>query len=286
MKKSLLSFLFFAISTIAFSQIIITSTVTNVSCFGGSNGSATVSATGGTGAYTYTWIPTAINSPIITGIAAGQYTVIVMDATMATNSLVVTISQPPQFNIIANSNNACFGSCTGSAFLSAFGGTPPYTYAWSNGSTVPQVTNLCAGLYNVQAIDMNGCIVSTTAAIIQSPQINVSVSHTNTTCFTSCNGSANLNLTGGTGPFYYQWLPSGVNTTSVTNLCAGNQTVSVQDASGCSVTHTFFIVTTGTISNLSASITPINETCALMLIAEKINAINKSNFVFIICFLF
>lgn len=261
MKKYLLSFLFFAISAIALSQIIITSTITNVSCFGGSNGSANISATGGTGAYTYTWIPTAINSPIITGIAAGQYTVIVMDATMATNSLVVTISQPPQFNIIANSNNACFGSCTGSAFLSAFGGTPPYTYAWSNGSTMPQVTNLCAGLYNVQAIDMNGCLVSTTAAIIQSPQINVSVSQTNTTCFTSCNGSANLNLTGGTAPFYYQWLPSGVNTTSVTNLCAGNQTVSVQDASGCIVTHTFFIVTTGTISNLSASITPINETC-------------------------
>ena len=261
MKKSLLSFLFIVISTIAFSQITLTSTVTNVSCFGGSNGSATVSATGGTGAYTYTWIPTAINSPNLNLVSAGQYTVIVMDATMATNSLVVNISQPPQLNIIANTNNACFGSCTGSAYLSAFGGTPAYSYIWSNGSNTPQVTNLCAGVYTVQVVDMNGCLASNTAAIIQSPQINVSVSQTNTTCYTSCNGSAIASLTGGTGPFYYQWLPSGVNTTSVTNLCAGNQTVTVQDASGCSVTHTFFIVTTGTISNLSASITPINETC-------------------------
>ncbi len=261
MKKSLLSFLFFAISTIAFSQIIITSTVTNVSCFGGSNGSATVSATGGTGAYTYTWIPTAINSPIITGIAAGQYTIIVMDATMATNSLVITISQPPQLNIIANSNNSCFGSCTGTAFLSAFGGTAPYSYAWSSGSNLPQVTNLCAGIYTVQVVDMNGCIASNTAAVIQSPQLTISVSQTNTTCYASCNGSANLNLTGGTSPFYYQWLPIGATTASVSNLCAGNQSVTVQDASGCSVSYTFNILTTGTISNLSASITPINETC-------------------------
>jgi len=261
MKKSLLSFLFFAISTIAFSQIIITSTITNVSCFGGSNGSVAVSATGGTGAYTYTWTPTNTNSPNLNLVSAGQYTVIVMDATMATNSLVVTISQPNQLNIIANSNNACFGSCTGSAFLSAFGGTPPYSYAWSNGSTIPQVTNLCAGIYTVQVVDMNGCLASNTAAVIQSPQLNISVSQTNTTCFTSCNGSANLNLTGGTAPFYYQWLPSGANITSVTNLCAGNQSVIVQDASGCAVSYTFNIVTTGTISNLSASITPINETC-------------------------
>lgn len=261
MKKYLLSFLFFAISTIAFSQITLTSTVTNVSCFGGSNGSATVSATGGTGAYTYTWIPTAINSPNLNLVSAGQYTVIVMDATMATNSLVVNISQPPQLNIIANTNNACFGSCTGSAYLSAFGGTPAYSYLWSNGSNTPQVTNLCAGVYTVQVVDMNGCLASNTAAIIQSPQINVSVSQTNTTCYTSCNGSAIASLTGGTSPFTYQWLPSNNTTNSISNVCVGNNSLTVQDANGCAVIYTFNIVATGTISNLSASITPINETC-------------------------
>ena len=136
--KKLLSLAFILLYSIAFSQITITSTVSNVSCFGLSNGSATISVTGGTGPYTYTWLPTNTGSPnVLTNVSAGNYTVIVMDAMSNTNTQIINIYQPSQLNLIAGSNNACFG-CNGAAYLSAFGGTPAYSYTWSNGSTMPR----------------------------------------------------------------------------------------------------------------------------------------------------
>ena len=266
MKKKLLSFLCFTISFVAFSQITITSTISNVSCFGGSNGSATVSATGGTGAYTYTWSPTNTNTNIITGIAAGQYTITVMDAIANTNSLVITIGQPSQLNIIAGSNNTCGTFCSGSAYLSAFGGTPAYSYMWSNGSNMPQITNICAGIYTVQVIDMNGCVASTTTSIIQSPQLNTNLTFTNAVCYNNCNGAASSNITGGTAPYTYQWLQTAapsLTTANISNLCPGNYTLVVYDAAGCLETNTFNINSIGTIPNASATITPYNETCYL-----------------------
>ncbi len=266
MKKHLLSLLFIAISVVAFSQITLTSTVTNVSCFGGSNGSATVSATGGTGAYTYTWIPSAINSPIVTGLAAGVYTVTVMDASSGTATATVNITQPTQLNLIAGSNNACGGSCSGSTYLTAFGGTPAYMYQWSNGAMMPQVTNMCVGVYSVQVTDMNGCVAFATATVNQSPALNTNLSFTSAVCFNNCNGAATTSITGGTGPFTYQWLQTAapsLTTANISNLCPGNYTLAVYDAAGCMTTNTFVLGSTGTIPNASATVTPYNETCYL-----------------------
>ena len=253
-------------SFVAFSQITITSTVTNVSCFGLSNGSATISVAGGTGAYTYTWLPGNLSATTLTGVAAGQYTVIVEDAVANTNSLVITIGQPSQLNIIAGSNNTCGAFCSGSAYLSAFGGTPVYTYIWSNGSNVPQVTNMCAGIYTVQVIDMNGCIASTTASILQSPSLNTNLTFTNAVCYNNCNGAASSNITGGTGPYMYQWLQTAapsLTTANISNLCPGNYTLVAYDAAGCVETNTFILGAIGTIPNASATVTPYNETCYL-----------------------
>ena len=244
----------------AFSQISLTINKQNATCFGTCNGSASVTIVGGTAPYTTVWSNGSVG-PIANNLCSGVYTATVTDAASLTTNASVSILQPSQLNIIASTNNACYGLCSGSAYLSAFGGTPAYSYTWSNGSMTAQQMNLCAGIYTVAVTDAMGCIASTTAAIVQSLQMSISVSQTNTSCYTSCNGAANLNLTGGNAPFYYQWLPSGANTTSVTNLCAGNQTLTVQDASGCVDTQTFNIVSTGTISNLSATLTPISETC-------------------------
>ncbi len=260
MKKHLLSFLFIAISVVAFSQISLTINKQNATCFGMCNGSASLTITGGTAPYTAVWSNGSVGTTI-NNLCSGVYSATVTDATSLTVTSSVNILQPSQLNIIAGTNNACYGLCTGSAYLSAFGGTPAYTYTWSNGSMTAQQMNLCAGIYTVAVTDAMGCIASATAAIVQSPQMNISVSQTNTTCYTSCNGAATLNLTGGNAPFTYQWLPSFANTYSVSNLCTGNQSVTVQDASGCSLSYTFNIVPTGTISNLSATLTPVNETC-------------------------
>ncbi len=263
MKKYLFTFLLAAISVIAFSQITITSTVTNVSCFGGSNGSATVSASGGAGGYTYTWTPTNTNSNIITGIAAGQYTVTIMDASMGTNSLIVNIGQPTQLNLNISKSNSCNGSCSGGANMNVFGGTPAYTYSWSNGANTPQITNLCAGNYTATVIDMNGCIRTNTVNITQTPSLSISITHTNSVCSNTCNGTASTTVNGGTAPYNFQWYPSNMTTTSIYSLCAGVYTVNVTDINGCYQSATTTITSTGTIPNFSASLTSYPETCFL-----------------------
>ncbi len=263
MKKALFSFLFIVISFIACSQITLTSTVTNVTCYGLSNGSTTVSATGGAGGYTYTWTPTNSNSNILTGINSGQYTVTVMDASMSTASLVVTIGQPTPLNVNISKNNSCNGSCSGGANMNVFGGTPAYTYSWSNGATTPQVTNLCAGNYTATVVDMNGCMLTNIINITQTPSLNISITHTNSVCSNTCNGTASATVNGGSAPYNFQWYPSNMTTTSIYSLCAGVYTVNVTDINGCYQSATTTITSTGTIPNFSASITSYPETCFL-----------------------
>ncbi|MBC7383040.1 MAG: T9SS type A sorting domain-containing protein [Bacteroidia bacterium] len=264
MKKIILSVLMLLMHSYAFSQITLTSTISNVSCFGGSNGSGTVTATGGTGPYTYTWTPTNTNSSIITGVAAGTYTVNVEDAVANTSSLVVNISQPTQINVQTNTYAACYGSCSGYSQVFAFGGAMPYTYLWSNGVTSDQNGNLCVGIYSVQVTSANGCTGTTTINIIQPPTLSVTANKTNATCNITCDGSASANITGGIGPFSYYWLPSGATTSSISNLCCGNYSLVVNDnGSQCSESIMFNIVASGNNAIPNTTITSIvnNETC-------------------------
>jgi uncharacterized repeat protein (TIGR01451 family) len=272
MKKHLLSLLFIAISFVAFSQITTTSTVTNVSCFGGSNGSATITVSGGTGAYTYTWLPTNTGSSnILTNVPAGNYTVIVEDAIANTNSLVISIGQPSQLNAIAVVQNSAACWCNGSATVTVTGGNPPYAYAWNSpfSGNMPQVTNLCPGVTQVSVTDANGCLVTQTVAIPLPPIPTIAISATNTSCQTNCNGSASATVTGGTGGYTYQWIGPGIASGSTSSnpigMCVGFYTLAVTDAIGC---QTATMVNVGvslsnSLPNATVTNTSYNETCHL-----------------------
>ena len=99
MKKllSLITLLFFG--SLAFSQIIITSTVTNVSCFGGADGAIALSSSGGTAPYTYSWTPTLPSSPNVSNLSAGTYLINVVDANGCRNSDTVTVFVYPEIKI-------------------------------------------------------------------------------------------------------------------------------------------------------------------------------------------
>jgi len=228
MKKILLSTLFIWSCSMAFSQITLTSNVNNVSCYGASDGSATITATGGTAPYTYTWQPNFANTPTVNGIAAGQYTVFVTDAMANTNTRTVTISQPQMLNIVmSQTNTTCNGSCDGAIDLLVTGGTPPYTYLWSIASITPNQTALCASDYSVSITDSNWCTSNSTATITSGVSPTISVNSG-----TICSGSSGITLNAN-GATSFTWSPIlSLNTSMGASVIATPSTTIVYTVSG------------------------------------------------------
>ncbi len=123
----------------------------------------------------------------------------------------------------------CSGQCNGTAVVTPSGGTSPYTYLWSNGSTNDTITGLCAGTYSVTVTDALSNTTTATVTITQPTLLTLSTSGVvNATCFGSCNGGVTLTANGGTPSYSYSPTPN--------NLCAGSYTFTVTDANGCTTT--------------------------------------------------
>jgi hypothetical protein len=207
---------------------------TNVTgCFGGTNGSATVTATGGSGTLIYSWSTNPVQTtPTATNLPAGIYTVTVTDASNCFAKSDITITQPTQLAVATTPINA--SSCTasdGSITTNVSGGTSPYTYAWSNSKTTSSITGLPTGTYSLTVTDANNCKQSTTATVsCGSANLTVAVNGTNVTCFGGNDGAATA-VTTGTPPYTYAWSTSPVQTTAkAVGLIAGTYTVTVKDA--------------------------------------------------------
>lgn len=235
--------------------ITLTPTSTNVVCSGSCTGAASITASGGTGAFSYTWVapgPSTIpgSTPGKTGLCAfpTNYTVSVRDANNCSNPpVLISITQPPTLTLsIATRSVSCFGLSDGSATVTASGGNmAPYTYSWSpivSSSSV--VTGLGPGSYSVQVRDAANCPVNGTVAIAQpSSGLSVVITQTNLTCHQGnaplCDGRIHLTPTGGI-PAYSYTLAGPISTITTSppynNLCTGAYTVQARDASGCAVT--------------------------------------------------
>lgn len=222
-------------------------------CTGQCSGTATVVLGGGTPPYSVVWNdPNSQTTFTATGLCPGQYNVTVTDG----NGCQATPSQPAIVNdfpypftgtTTIQGAVLCHGWYGGSAVLNMTGGTPPYTYFWSDGQTTAAVTDLPGGINTVTATDSRGCTFVTTVNIPQPPPIQATFTITNATCGL-CNGSATVNPTGGHGTYTYRWLTSPVrNTQTVTGLCAGIYLVVVEDATvwGCNDTFTVAISENG-----------------------------------------
>jgi hypothetical protein len=119
------------------------------------------------------------------------------------------------------------------------GGTAPYTYSWSPaGGTGATSTNLPAGTYTVTVIDANGCISSDDITINEPTPIAAQATPTDALCNGSNSGSASVNAAGGTSPYTYSWSGGGGTGATANNLAAGNYTVTLTDANGCTTTAT------------------------------------------------
>ena len=159
MKKFLSIIAFLAISGVVFGQLTLSLSSTNVTCNGSCNGTATANVSGGTPPMWYIWDNDSIFSQTATGLCAGTHTIIVTDAASNTATGTVTINQPTALNvsITGTQNPTTNGGSDGFVTISVSGGTPGYTYLWSNNQTTNTATNLSAGIYTVTVSDANNC---------------------------------------------------------------------------------------------------------------------------------
>src|SRR6185312_742055 len=208
------------------------SAVSGTSCHGGSNGVAAVSINGGTSPFAYSWTGGA-TTDTARGLSAGVYTVTVTDSCGGTATSKTTINQPNAVSVATGivDNVNCNGGSTGVADATPSGGTSPYTYAWTNGSTTATASGLSAGIYTVTVTDSCGGSASATANVTQPAVLSASTSLVNVTCNGGSDGKASAVLTGGTTPFTYTWSNS-ATTDTASGLSAGSYSVTVQDACG------------------------------------------------------
>lgn len=230
---------------------------TNVTCFGGNNGSATATAVG-TGPFDYSWvnssntvIQTALaqNGPnTVNNLTAGTYTVTVTDQNNGcVTTGTVTITQAPQLVLQVASTSAACNQANGTGTVTPQGGTGPYDFVWTDGNNVviQTATNLpgantasglLPGTYNVLVTDANNCLANISVIVTGVPgNLNSAMSSTPETCAGSCDGTATCTLNGGQSPYAYQWDANSNNqvTQTATNLCAGIYTVNYSDTNGC-----------------------------------------------------
>ncbi len=240
------------------SSITITSTVTPANC-GLSNGSATITPSGGTPAYSYTW-SAGSNTTVQTSIGAGTYTINVKDANNCTYTVAATVPNltGPSISITSFTNVSCFGGNNGGATSAGTGGTGALTYLWNTGQNTPTATNFLNGVHTVTVTDASGCVASTSVSITQPVALSVSITPVNPKCFGATNGYGAGSAFGGTPTYSYSWSGTGGTNPTSNPVGAGNYALNVSDAHGCVATASMALVNPPA---MSASITSTNITC-------------------------
>lgn len=212
--------------------ITITPTITSASCSGQSDGAISIIVGGGNSStYSYLWNDGNTSSSR-TSLKSATYSVIVMDSLGCNAKATFNVPNQKQLTI---SGTTQLPSCTqsnGSISVSVSGGSEPYTFIWSNGSTSSTVSNLSAGTYSVTATDAEGCYTSATYFLRENNTLRLSYSVTPTSCLDDASGAINITVTGGVQPYSYTWS-NGSTTEDIGNLTSGYYTVTVKDSAGC-----------------------------------------------------
>ncbi len=237
-----------------------TSNNTPVSCNGGTNGAATALPVGGGGPFSYLWSNGATTASV-SNFAAGAYSCTITDAFGCAAVANTTIQQPNQLLATATSTATTCGQNNGGVTLAVSGGTPNYTYAWSNGATTATLSNVASGSYTVTITDTRGCTRTASATVATSTAVSANATSTASASCGQSNGAATVAATGGVGNFTYLWS-NGATTQNLSGVAAGAYTVTV--TSGSPNCTTIASVTIPSIGNVNATVSQVvNTSCGL-----------------------
>ncbi len=240
-------------------SITSTATTAGTSCNGASDGSVTITATSGTGPYTYAIDGGTFGSTnVFTGLPSGAHTISIRDASGCTGTKNVTISAGAGLSIsLTSTPTFCPGTSTGTIIVTHNNGTPPFTYTVGGnpaGSTNP-IPGMSSGIKAVSVKDANGCTGTGNVAISNGSGITGTATAAPAGC-SSGGGSITLNATTGTAPYTYALDGGTFQSSNVfTGVAAGNHTGIIKDANGCSVTLTANVGAGSTITG-TATATP------------------------------
>ncbi len=219
------------------------------------NGEATVSPSGGSGAYSYFW-SSGGNTNTETGLSTGNVSVTIQDVNFCTATASVSIGVSPGPSLSTSVTHATCATSNGIGTAIIIGGNSPYVYTWSNGSNNQNATGLGAGSYGVTVVDGASCTVTSSANITISPNIVLSATFNNATCDIN-NGNASVSVVGGTQPYIYSWS-NGANVSATNGLSANGYSVTVTDVNNCTGIETGIVAMEGS-PTLSKSVW--DETC-------------------------
>jgi gliding motility-associated-like protein len=217
--------------------------LTDLLCYGDSNGIAMVEVMGGLEPYQFTWNTTPVQTgSIAINLKAGNYMVLVTDSLNDSLYIPVTITSPNALSATATTQEpSCQGKFDGSILVTVSGGTSPYTYFWNSGSIFNPLTSISAGNYSVTITDTNGCKLNKNFSLTEPAAMTLILdSIENAVCKTTKDGSINLTLIGGTAPYNYFWN-TGETTLSIVNKMQGEYSIVVSDQNNCTISNKYTI---------------------------------------------
>ena len=231
--------------------------VTDVTCFGESDGAAAVTIINAQEPFTYRWLDDPAAGLARSGLTAGTYEFEISDGNGCTATEQVVVGTPDELTVaIAGDFDVC-------AFTSAdlttgvAGGTEPYAYAWNTGATTANLKQQPAGTYEVTVTDANGCTATATLEVAPPVALTASATFTEPVCY-GPNGTIDVTPAGGAAPFDYAWVPNVSTGASAQDLPGGTYVVTVTDANGCEATAS---VTLDDTPPIAIATTKVDVTC-------------------------
>jgi hypothetical protein len=238
---------------------------TDASCNSICDGTASISASGGSTPYTYFWDSNpSQNTATATGLCAGTYNYSVASTNGCTATGSVTISEPNAISLNLTTSDASCGAADGSATATATGGSTPYTYSWDDpaNQNTATATGLSAGIYAVTITDASGCTTSSSVSVNNQGAPSISTSIQDNLCNGESHGQATVTPTGGTSPYSYNWNTTPPqNASTATGLAAGTYSIIVTDANGCIVSD-FATISEPSAINLNMAYTNVSSSSA------------------------